>query len=720
MGAKNDLACEMKKRFSIACDKTAEECIYITGALRFSVLSERILRIEKCPQGGSFIDLPSQTVFNRNFAKPSFNVSETDNGVSIETSLVKFVTNKKTLKTICTTAIGTVVAGNGCNLKGTARTLDGTNGRVHLADGIFSRSGVTLYDDSCSCLIGEDAMLHTRMAGGKDIYIFAFGHDYKGGLKEFFALTGHPPLLPKFVFGNWWSRYHAYTADEYISLMDAFVSKKMPFTVATIDMDWHLVEGLPKEIKSKSLIQGPGWTGYTFNKELIPNHKKFLAELKKRRLAVTLNLHPRDGVRFHEEQYSAMAEACGIDPASKKAVEFDLTNPAFVISYFDILHHPYEKDGVGFWWIDWQQGKKSKIKNVDPLWLLNHYHFLDAKHSKKTPLILSRYAGLGSHRYPLGFSGDTIVSWRSLKLQPYFTSTASNVGFTWWSHDIGGHMFGRGNPELYVRWLQFGVFSPINRLHSTKKGWSKEPWLYGAVAEEEATKLLRLRHRLIPYLYTANVKTSHEGEPLCRPMYYDYDEEIAYNVSNQYMFGSELFVAPVVKRARHDGYARTTVWFPRGKWTNIFTGEKVEGGRIKTVKDDLASFPVYAKEGAIIPLLKDRDSNFIEFDELEICVYEGNGAYVLRDEEGGISFRSEMREGKLYFEVKPLEGCKTRTLKVVFKDMKASKEQPRGILALDKNSVTLPAVKITLVAEPISSKEENEGTEKAKSEDKNG
>ena len=98
--------------------------------------------------------------------------------------------------------------------------------------------------------------------------------------------------------------------------------------------------------------------------------------------------------------------------------------------------------------------------------MLNHYHYLDSGRRGNRRLTFSRYAGLGSHRYPIGFSGDTVISWDSLDFQPYFTATASNVGYGWWSHDIGGHMKGTKDDELATRWVQLGVFSPINRLHS--------------------------------------------------------------------------------------------------------------------------------------------------------------------------------------------------------------------------------------------------------------
>jgi alpha-glucosidase (family GH31 glycosyl hydrolase) len=341
-----------------------------------------------------------------------------------------------------------------------------------------------------------------------------------------------------------------------------------------------------------------------------------------------------------------MARANGIDPATKNTVEFDFTDMSFVKSYFDILHHPYENDGVDFWWIDWQQGKKSKLKGFDPLWALNHYHTLDSARDGRKPLILSRYAGVGSHRYPLGFSGDTFVKWASLKLQPYFTATASNIGYTWWSHDIGGHIFGNGDSELYTRWVQYGVFSPINRLHSNNTALSKEPWLYSASAETIATGFLRLRHRLLPYLYTANIRTARDGEPLTMPMYYIDKSAEAYKAKNQYYFGSELLVSPVVEKCKNDGFAYVKVYLPKGRWTDFFTGKVYIGGQVHTMATPLNRMPVFAKEGAIIPMLKTRNGNSTDFDELEVRVYPGNNKYRMFDEGGYTDFEvCEVDEG---------------------------------------------------------------------------
>ena len=395
-------------------------------------------------------------------------------------------------------------------------------------------------------------------------------------------------------------------------------------------------------------------------------------------------------MRRYEEQYPEMARATGIDPATGKTVEFDLTDPKFRDAYFDILHHPYEEAGVDFWWIDWQQGTKSAMKGVDPLWLLNHYHFADAGRGGRTALILSRYAGVGSHRYPLGFSGDTIVCWKSLQLQPRFTATAANVGYTWWSHDIGGHMFGKGDPELYVRWLQFGVFSPVNRLHSTKRGqYSKEPWLYGEQAEKIADDFLRLRHRLLPFLYTAAADTAKNGVPICKPMYYDYDVPFAYDARNQYVFGSQLIVAPVITKAGRSGKSRTKVWLPAGRWTNFFTGEVHEGNRIIFAADALDTIPVFAKEGAIIPMLPERDGNSMQFDELEVRVYRGDGEYESFDDAGGIRFAVRTEGDEVVLSVTPEEGCVTRKLGVRFFGAEYSSVSYNG-KQTEGNFVTVP------------------------------
>jgi alpha-glucosidase (family GH31 glycosyl hydrolase) len=250
-------------------------------------------------------------------------------------------------------------------------------------------------------------------------------------------------------------------------------------------------------------------------------------------------------------------------------------------------------------------------------------------------MILSRYAGVGSHRYPVGFSGDTEITWRTLAYLPYFTATATNVGYTWWSHDIGGHNFGEKSNELFTRHVQFGVFSPITRLHCTSSEvLTKEPWAYGA-AGSVVEEFLRFRHKLVPYLYNANYLNCVEGTALIEPLYYEWNEYAAYNYKEEYRFGSELLVAPVTQKAYPDGYARVRVWIPEGKWTDIFTGdvyEAGEGGKEVCLLRGLESIPVLAKEGAIIPLSADNTNTVYNPQNLDVWVYEGTGSYSLYED----------------------------------------------------------------------------------------
>ncbi|PQE26029.1 Glycoside hydrolase family 31 protein [Rutstroemia sp. NJR-2017a BBW] len=525
------------------------------------------------------------------------------------------------------------------NLGGTARTLDDADGRIPLGTGVLSRRGFATVDDSGSMLFDEEGFVATRREGeGRvDGYLFAYGHDYQGAVQALYTLSGKQPLLPRWALGNWWSRYYPYSDAEYLALMDRFAEEKIPFSVAVLDMDWHLVDDPKVRASGKT-----GWTGYTWNKKLFPNPESFLAELHKRKLKVSLNDHPADGVQSYEELYPAMAAALDHPTQENDPIHFDITSRPFLNAFFDVLHRPLEKQGVDFWWVDWQQGSYSRIPGIDPLWVLNHFHFLDNALGNKRPLTFSRYAGPGSHRYPVGFSGDTIVTWDSLAFQPEFTATASNIGYGWWSHDIGGHLHGYKDDELGTRWVQLGCFSPVLRLHSSNSRWNnKEPWTYGREAEGVMGDFLRLRHRLLPYLYTMNARSAIDGVPLVRPMYWVWPEErAAYKVANQFVFGSELLVMPVVRKADAKlRLGKTRGWLPGGRaWVDVFTGARYRGGRELVVSRGLEGYPVFAGEGAIVPLdgeAEPGNGGEEEVRKVEVWVVVGmDGSFEMLEDDG--------------------------------------------------------------------------------------
>ena len=608
---------------------------------RITVLTSRLVRLEYS-ETGRFTDSATQMVADRHFPVPAFRVSEYEGKLLVTTDHLRITYDRGPFSA---TGLTIQISGQDSlfstlwhygeeprDLLGTARTLDGADGAIPLEHGVLSADGWSVLSDQGSALVdGEGAVSPRPDREARDLYFFGYGRDYLACLRDFYRLTGPVPLLPRYALGNWWSRYYRYTQSSYQALMDRFEREGIPFTVAVIDMDWHITEIDPK--------YGTGWTGFTWDKALFPDPPAFLADLHRRGLRTTLNLHPADGVRAFEEAYAPFADYMGVDAAAGDPIPFRPADPRFREGYFHFVLHPLEDQGVDFWWIDWQQGTNSGVEGLDPLWLLNHFQYQDNARRHQRGLIFSRYAGPGSHRYPAGFSGDTLVTWDSLAFQPYFTANASNIGYGWWSHDIGGHMQGVKDDEMALRWLQFGVFSPILRLHSTNNEFnSKEPWQYEDSIAARMKRFLRLRHRLIPYLHTMNRRASAEGQPLCQPMYYrDPQAWEAYRVPNEYWFGSELVVCPVTEpvdpRTR---LARFSAWLPEGEWTDLFTGLRYQGGRRLDLYRPLDSIPVLARAGALLPLDGRAEGNRCDNpDRMELKVFAGaDGAFSLWEDDG--------------------------------------------------------------------------------------
>ena len=637
-----------------------KENVVLWKDYRVTVLQDRLFRVEKNAEK-IFRDKATLSVFYRDMPAQKFDVQENEKECVITTSCCRLILREN--REDCRIEVKGELQeiDNTSNLKGTYRSLDGYDGKrfyglsgniahhkkvnqiVELEDGVCSANGVAVFDDASTNTLDYDGEVKEEFALGSDEYIFAYGHDYRGAVKALYMITGNTPKLPRYALGNWWCRFHPYSDKTYIKLVNKFEEEEVPLTVGVIDMDWHLWKELDSTFKITESGKNTefyggnrGWTGYSWNKKLFPDHRKFLKQVQAKGLQVTLNLHPAGGVRWFEDCYEEMAKAMGRDASSGEWIKFDIADPNFINAYFSVAHKPYEEDGVAFWWVDWQQGFTCNIKGLDPLWSLNHYHYLDNASNHDSGLLLSRYCGIGSHRYPLGFSGDTIISWETLEWLPEFTATSSNAGYTWWSHDIGGHMYGNKDDELYLRHMQYGVFSPINRLHSTLSDvCTKEPWAYGNGAGEIAKNYMRFRHRLIPYLHSANYRTYKEGVALTEPLYYEWDTPEAYEHKNEYIFGGELLVAPITQKAEKDGFARVNVWLPQGRWTDIFTGAEYEigeGGKSVTMLREMDSIPVLIREGGVLPLSMDKGNSVKNPEKMEINVYSGNGGYTLYED----------------------------------------------------------------------------------------
>ncbi len=661
------------EHFRLDARPVADPAAIVTqGPVRFTVLTDRLLRLEYQPDG-QFEDRPSQAFWYRQQPAPAFTSAVTADHISLETDYLRLEyritgagftpqTLTITLKEIGHTwRFGDV---NPDNLGGTVRTLDDLLGSTPLEPGLVSRAGWTLVDDSRTLVFTPQGWLEPRAAPETtfDLYFFGYGHDYQGCLQDYARLTGPVPLLPRWALGNWWSRYWEYDEAELTSLIEDFKSQRIPLAVCIIDMDWHITQ---------TGNTSTGWTGYTWNKDLFPDPDRLIDFLHDQGLRTSLNLHPAEGIHPHEAAYPRLAERLGIDPDSGDPIPFNIADPAFTRAYFEELHHPEEARGIDFWWIDWQQGTLTGLPGLDPLWWLNHLHAYDLRRDGKRPFVFSRWGGLGNHRYPIGFSGDTYIAWPSLAFQPHFTATAANVGYGWWSHDIGGHHLGVEDPELYLRWIQYGVLSPIMRLHSTKNQYhERRPWLQDAETLRLTRQAMQFRHSLIPYLYTLAWRNHTEHLPPFQPMYHAYPEhEEAYHSVEQYLFGPDLIAAPHTSPARPDTrLSKTAVWLPEGDWYHFFSGERFSGGTWQALYGTLEDIPLFARAGAIIPLAPAVDRGGIDNPAaLDVHVFTGaDGAFTLYEDDGTTNayqdgvfalthFRQEWGSNRLTLTITPPE-----------------------------------------------------------------
>ena len=658
---------------------TNVENIVLFKDFRISVLKDGIIRIEKDTQH-KFNDFPTQKVLYRNFKKVAYSSYIIDEYLVIELRKYKLYFNGILEESYILYKDEKIALDNICNLGGTYETVDGMDGEVQtipgvnyqIGLGICSTNGVAILDDSDSYCFDDEMNFSHKNSSELDLYVFFYPLDYINAVKNFFEISGYPPMLPKYVFGNWWSRFYAYSHESYVYLMDKYAKENIPFTIATVDMDWHYSPSNGRNLMTDldmsrdefldeegnyyckhwndSNPWSIGWTGYTWNKKLFADYEQFLKDLRARGLHVTLNLHPADGVAFYEDMYERCAAKVGFDTSKKETIPFDLIDDDYRKMFFEEITNYYEDKGVDFWWIDWQQGSFSKFPGLTPMWLCNHYFYQNRAKRTNRPLILSRCCGAGGHRYPLGFSGDSFQTFDSLKYLVKTTSMATNIGFTYWSHDIGGHMHGVKDGDLYLKFIQFGVFSPVMRIHSAcNEPFSKEPDLYLNGYGEMSNKWLRLRHKMIPYLYSYSLQTSKDGRGLIEPIYYHYPKDkLCFEYKDgQYFFAKDLLVAPYVERKDANDINRKKVYFPTGTYYDLKYGYKYCGRKEVEIIRETGDMPVFIKEGAFFVLDNNNYGNEVSNPkELEIITTTGNGKYVLVEDDQNKTIKTSFVNNK--------------------------------------------------------------------------
>lgn len=658
------LACTLSP--AIADNPKADaKAVVTSGNARFTVLTPQLIRMEWSADG-QFEDRATLTFVNRETPVPEFKVRESKSKLTITTPALTLTYLKngkfsdKNLKAVFTLngkeVVWTPGMENPQNLLGTTRTLDGADGsklKEPMEQGILSRAGWSLIDDSQRHVLTPDGSeweewVEARPEGDRqDLYLFAYGHDYKQALADYALVAGRAPMPPKYTLGYWWSRYWQYSDNEFVDLVNKLKSMDVPIDVLIVDMDWHETWGLRKSNSPKDEYgQRIGWTGYTWQKELFPSPANFLKWTENEELKVALNLHPASGIQPYEAVYDDFTKEYGWSEKGK-SVPFKIDERKWAEAYFKTVLEPMERNGVDFWWLDWQQWKESKYTpGLSNTFWLNHTFFNHAERQNPglRPFIYHRWGGLGSHRYPLAFSGDTYATWPMLAYLPYFTATASNVNYGWWGHDIGGHMFHKTqkatDPELYTRWLQYGVFTPIFKTHSTKDPrierciWCFPDHMF------LMRDAIRLRYTLAPYIYNAARENYDTGVGMCRPMYYDYPEsDKAYETPEQFMFGNDILATTITQPVDSiTGLAPRTIWFPEGAWFDCATGSMYEGGRTEELHYTLAENPHYAKAGSIIPMNPATVKNLQQpCDTLVLTFIPGGDGQLRHYEDDGMS-----------------------------------------------------------------------------------
>ena len=515
--------------------------------------------------------------------------------------------------------------------------------KPELEKGLYSTDGFVSIDDSNSLIFNEDGTVGKRSDKRIDIYLFMYKKDFGYCLKDYYKLTGYPPLIPRYAFGVWWDKNEKYDAASLDLLINKF--KKSDVPISTIVLN--------------------NWSD---DEVILSESDKIINLLKENNIHLSLPLN-LDLVKFKDEQ---------------EAREFNVFDKAFLTKYFNEVIEPLDTLGVDFYKLN------HKADDLFTLRMLNYYFYKYQNTPDRRGLILSRNGLINAHLYPICDSGQTYVNWKTLSFLPEFNSTSSNIGVSYWSHSIGGFKEGIEDSELYTRFIQLGTYSPIFRLASEGGHYYKrEPWMWDVKTRKIVRDYTKIRHRMIPYLYSESYKYSKTGLPLLQPLYYRYPEiydEPLYK--NEYYFGTELFICPItIQKDLTINRAIVNLFLPNGMWYDFKTGKKFPGGKryVSFYEDD--GYPVFAKQGAIIPL-NGKEYDLIDTnnpDSLEVVIFPGsNNTYKLYEDDG---ITNHYKEGKYLITsidynylpnnftviIRPLEGDltvlpETRSYKIRFRN----------------------------------------------------
>lgn len=602
-------------------DLIPEQKNIITGdKYRFSILSPRLIRIEY-NKDNKFENRATSLVVKRNFGSTNFTVEQTELSLTITTEYFTLTyvkgtpVNSKNLK----------VKVNGTdrewypshkeirNLGSINYSLDYLENNLKLDKGLYSFDGFATLDDSTNLVLENDNFIPREPT--YDMYLFVYNKDLGLCLQDYFNLTGYPPMIPRYTLGTWWYKNDPYNMYDIDNILKEFYDNHLPISVFLLGDKWHNRE-----------------ENFTYDRTLFDTNilNKYY---KSKRVKFGLTINPELPIYPKDPLFNTLSNA--INNYDNKYLSFIPLNNNTISIYLNTVISNLKSTGINIFNIDY-----NNEKDKQGLFLLNHYHYVIAN-LNEVGVILSRNPGIAPHRYPIIYSGQTRVSWDTLKALPTYNNSAANLGITWHAHAIGGYYGGIEDDELYLRYIQFGVFNPIFILAGdTGKYYKREPWKWNQLNLSVIRTYMQLRNKLIPYIYNEGYNYHEYGVPLIQPLYYKYpkiyDEP---NYVNQYFFGSRIMISPITKKKNIEmNRVVQHIFIPSGTWYDYFSGKKFAGNKyyVNFYKDE--DYPIFVKEGSIIPMSLDDTSDLPRNMEIQIFPAE-NGLYSSYElyEDDGIS-----------------------------------------------------------------------------------
>ncbi|MBD3421928.1 MAG: alpha-xylosidase [Chitinivibrionales bacterium] len=476
--------------------------------------------------------------------------------------------------------------------------------------GVFVHTGAPVTFD-----FGLTHDQYSSVYGGPQLDLFFFIGSPKQILSEYTALTGRSPVPPLWSFGLWMSRVSYHSEKEVRDVAAKMRRHKIPCDVIHIDTDWFERNWL---------------CDYSFSKSRFPTARKMIKELDKQGFKISLWQLPYflpDNVLYKElkDRMLAIMDADGRLPTEDAILDF--SNPRTVEWYQNKLR-TLLKMGVAAIKADFGESAPLQGCYFSGASGLYEHNLYPLRYNKAVAdvtqeirheaIIWARSAWAGSQRYPVHWGGDSEVTDNAMASSLRAGLSLGLCGFTYWSHDIGG--FCRpSEPELYARWMPFGMLTSHSRCHGRKP---KEPWPYGSAFQTQFRAAVELKYRLMPYIYSQAVISSRQGWPMMRTLFFEYpDDPSSWHINDQYLFGSDLLVAPLFEAHQK----QRSVYLPEGTWIDYHTRRAYTGKTWHTIASGSLPVVVLVKDGAILPHIPVCQSTHdIDWKSVELHVFSAD------------------------------------------------------------------------------------------------